>query len=70
MGGGSWVDEAALVLKSLRKNKSRIRPFEEPVDLLEAPGYLDVVSSPLHFFFLTLLHAQLGSRHFFCCCWQ
>jgi hypothetical protein len=60
MGGGSWFDEAALVLKSLRKNKSRIRPFEEPVDLLEAPGYLDVVSSPLHtaFFFLTLLHAN------------
>lgn len=42
---GSWVHEAALVLKSLRKNKSRIRPFEEPVDPLEAPGYLDVVSS-------------------------
>ena len=42
-GDGSWGDEARLVLKALRKNKGRIRPFEDPVDLLEAPGYLDVV---------------------------
>ena len=66
MGGGSWVDEAALVLKSLRKNMSRIRPFEEPVDLLETPGYLDVVPSPLHtaLIFFDPSPCQLGSRRF------
>ena len=43
----AWLGEAARVLKALKKNKSRVKPFEHAVEASEAPGYFELIKRPM-----------------------
>jgi len=46
-GVPAWKGEAARVLKVLKKNKSRVKPFEHAVEASEAPGYFELIKRPM-----------------------